>query len=775
MSLPRQFDRNGRIHQSGSRGSLQNNGRPQDSLNLVRTFNFSVFYREIKASLDLKDQIITITHDQSYPYRVAQIASQTFHTVFYIVANSLRRKSLENKIQAVVMTIKQTAQFLSQIPNNSCIIIDSLWDINKDITGPQLEQIILILSKRCQFIYNSMPFANLQTISQWIFSFCGLAPKIIEAPIERNAVAHFIFSENPFQNRLFRNTSIFIDMLTVSEILDRCTPNMISNDGIFQEICDIKKLNLDPILVVFPSNGHLRSFAKEHPEYQTIYDSYDLNQMTEQIEKFQSTSNGILLTTTKVADSIYIPAKSVVLTSLLKFDGHMMKTMTPCEVHQIVRCAGRPGIDPRGYFYTTLHPGMSKFDISSIFSTDLPVISSRFKITEEFFLTAIFSGVADFENYLCCLLGSFTVATRGPLLQDQINQISSQMPPDSIVEKVIHLMSLETSICTLETHPLNIKPLLVNGRVVRARSMLGDHAWSICFGGTVCGTVTLAMRGVPSRGRTIDNDEKCLITLPVHEIVAISKTINPLSRQQLTQIDDNDALIGKDYEYYDGELTYANEKYHMLLNEMQQIKSTLEPNLLQCWRQLAEVCIRHKLLKQKMKQINLQQPLSDLSKIRDSDYHIGLFPGASDMAAQKAFVVRSSGVFSCYALENAIENKFWEKLSDKESAAFIILCIGGEKYDEYTGYIPECVNSYMTQSGKDSSFFLNALALLDEENETNLLDTKAFEMACLLKKARKSANALFKAANQLNIPRFSQKMSNVVEIIKNSSLYREFF
>lgn len=723
----------------------------------------------------MKDIIITITHDESFPYKISEIVTKTLHPVFYVVANSLRRKTLENKTSMVVMTIKQIAQFISQIPNSSCIIIDSLWDINSDVIGPQLEQIILILLKKCHFIFNAKPFANIQTIAQWIFSITGVSPKVIEAPIERNAVAHFIFSEKPFQNQLIRNSSLFIDILSITDLLEKCTNYMPSNDAIFQEITDNINSNLLPILVVFPSNGYLRSFAAEHTEYLTLYDNLDLNEIYSQIEKFNSTK--IMLTTTKIVDSIYIGAKSVILTSLFKYDGNKMRTMTPCEVHHIVRCAGRPGIDARGFFMTTLHPGLSKLDISSIFMSDLPAISTRFAISEEFYLTSLFSGVADFDNYLCTLLGYFTTTTRNPIIQDQLNQMKAQLPPEAISSKIVRLMALDTAICTLCTHPLNLRSLLVNGRAVKTRSMTGDHAWSICFGGTNCGLVTLAMRGVPSRGRVLDNDEKCLVTLPIHEIIAVSKSITPLSRQQLSQIDDNENLVQKDYSYYDGNLAIGGDRYLNLLKEMQEVKSSLDNNLLQCWRQIAEVCIRNKMLKQKLKQVDQQKfKQTDLNRIRELSIHAGLLPSC-DGAAQKAFIARSSGVSCCFSLSAAIEAKFYEQLSDEECAAFL-MCLGDElsSSSDVTGFVPESITQYLASSGRDDSSFAEFLWLLDgSERELNIFDCLEFERACIMKKARKTAGALLKAANQLGIQSFSQKMSNVINVIKRSFIYCRFF
>jgi len=675
MSLTKQPTRNERVQRSGSRGSLVNAAKypPEVLINAIRAFNRQVFLHEVGSSVSQKESCVAITVDEEDSSEITRIASSVNKQTFLIVGSTYRKRFLAMTQKIPVFTLKEAIMNIGTISDNSCIVIDNLWEINCLPNGPRLEQLIIVLGKLCTFVFVSKPISNLSFIVQWMTTLFSSSPKVIEAPIERTSVACFLLSQNPTQTRLVRNTALLVDSISLDYAIKGRFFDHPSPSSVYFAVDEFLAAGLGPVLVIFPTVSHLRNFLVEYPNSIPLISDVPIDHIMSEISSFSISSDKIMLTTTKIAESIYIPAQTVVLSSQKKYDGHNWRDMEAVEFHHLSRCAGRSGIDPRGYFITTIHDGTSRSTMYNTLMTTAPSLSSVNNLNEITYLSSIFGRVIDMSSYMDKTFSCYSQVQRIPQIQEQITTLSSQIPPDSIAKKCLRLFDLETAITSLCTHPLNIRKLLVNGRAVRVRSIIGDRSWGICFGDAKCGTITVAMKGIPNRGRPVEDDEKSLITLPVHEIVAISDTISPLQRQQLLEIEDSDTIISQNYPLYRGnDLKIGVDRLSSYHSEMQELLKSLEAPLNTQWSIFGELVVKHQVFRERIKVLEEYEGSIILPSLSQRASLVKMTPSKSNGVWEG--IIISSGISKCYLAKKFITMKLFETSSTLQSIA-ILSCL----------------------------------------------------------------------------------------------------
>ncbi|MFC1716403.1 DEAD/DEAH box helicase [Candidatus Poribacteria bacterium] len=89
----------------------------------------------------------------------------------------------------------------------------------------------------------------------------------------------------------------------------------------------------------------------------------------------------LLFTTETFALGINMPACTVVLDSLAKFDGVDFRPLKSREYHQMAGRAGRRGIDTQGFVYACIDPQFSEYeDVESVVSGEIEDIESQFNL-----------------------------------------------------------------------------------------------------------------------------------------------------------------------------------------------------------------------------------------------------------------------------------------------------------------------------------------------------------------------------------------------------------
>ena len=87
----------------------------------------------------------------------------------------------------------------------------------------------------------------------------------------------------------------------------------------------------------------------------------------------------VVFATETLALGINMPARTVVIEKLVKFDGESHKDITP-GAHELTGRAGRRGIDVEGHAMVMWQPGLDPGSVAGLRQTDLP-LNSSFKPT----------------------------------------------------------------------------------------------------------------------------------------------------------------------------------------------------------------------------------------------------------------------------------------------------------------------------------------------------------------------------------------------------------
>jgi hypothetical protein len=486
---------------------------PESISKYARAFSKSVFHHEIASSISSRESIIALTDDETDAQRILRSASSTFPSTYFVVATRFRRR-LHSKAPFPIFAVQDFD--LTSVPDGSCVVIEDLWLISNPTFGGYLEQILLLLGSQCILILISKPFSNISVFYHWFSNVRNSQPRVIEAPFERCPRSYFVLSETDSTLTLVRNSALPLDSLALADSLASVKPEFPRHDTISRAIDILIRADFGPVLVVVPS---VCFFDRRYPSLSSQTVNYD-----EIVHNFQGDEHSVLYVTTKVADNLFIPTHSIIITSLLKYDGRISRELQPSEFYHLTRSTGRSGGDTQGFVVTSLLPGMALSFLTNTFLADIPWLTPHFSLNFCTALSCKASHVEDLDEFANRTCTGFCQSQVLPILRDQLMAIAQNLPPKEISDRCVRMAALETAISTLCTHPWNVRKLLTHGRMVRVRPPIAERPWGICFGVSTCGTVTLAMKGVVNRPR-VDSGGHCLVTIPVSEVLAVSSVI----------------------------------------------------------------------------------------------------------------------------------------------------------------------------------------------------------------------------------------------------------
>jgi hypothetical protein len=466
---------------------------------------------------------------------------------------------------------------LADVPDGCCVVLDDLWLVSNPSVGGCVDQILMLLAGQCVLVLIAKPFSNIPVFYSWLSNVRPSQPRVIEAPFERCPPSYFVLSERPWQLTLVRNSALPLDTIALAHAMAAAMPGFCSEAAMTQTVDYLLANGLGPVLIVVPTKCCFPACITS--KNRNIEDA---------VKKFEADDRGVLCVTTKVVESLFIPTHSIIVSCLFKFDGRVCREMQPSEFYHIVRSTGRPGVDTQGIVVTCLFPSMSLSFLTNTLIADLPWLIPHFQITSSVVVTARTCHVEDLDEFAVRTFSGFCQSQVLPILRDQLSHLSSSVPPREVGEVCLRMSSIETAISTLCTHPMNIRRLLVNGRVIRVRPPIAERPWGICFGSSTCGTVTVAMKGVLNK-RRVDCEDNCLVTVPISEVLAISAIVKQIPRQLLRQeVDRSPAALDLEYPLYDGdELVVGGDKLHQLHREWKSL-----PKIDEKWREIAELVFK---------------------------------------------------------------------------------------------------------------------------------------------------------------------------------------
>ncbi|KAG0441242.1 hypothetical protein DMUE_1198 [Dictyocoela muelleri] len=185
---------------------------------------------------------------------------------------------------------------------------------------------------------------------------------------------------------------------------------------------------------------------------------------------FQEGLLKVLFATETFSIGLNMPARSVVFTSLTKFDGQSMRLISSGEYTQMSGRAGRRGIDTQGIVVSILAETMNSMEVKEIFCGEADILDSAFHLTYNMIINLL--RVEGLEP-LFLLERSFFHFQSGKKLkklkQDvkkTYEQLSNEHPENfkSLFEKLEKLKTLK--IERNKTRDKNILEFMEKGRVI---------------------------------------------------------------------------------------------------------------------------------------------------------------------------------------------------------------------------------------------------------------------------------------------------------------------
>ncbi len=307
------------------------------------------------------------------------------------------------------------------IENVSYVIFDEIHYINDIERGYVWEESIIFSSEKTRILCLSATIPNDKEFADWINSIKKHKVTVVRHETRPVPLSVFFFDdEMGIVN--FKQLSEAIDVPDYKYIMglsrSRRTLRKASHIDLISEIGD----NLPCLFFAF-SRGLCQNMAKELLQKKpfqadhkiTSFIREKLSNYSPEINKLESVSllrqslpHGIgfhhaglipiakeiveelfsmglikvLYATETFALGVNMPARSVCLQSLRKFDGQNFRMMSSKEYFQMAGRAGRRGIDEKGYVYFMVN--RADFDshkIKSLISKDTEPIKSRFKLS----------------------------------------------------------------------------------------------------------------------------------------------------------------------------------------------------------------------------------------------------------------------------------------------------------------------------------------------------------------------------------------------------------
>lgn len=304
-----------------------------------------------------------------------------------------------------------------ELENLEFVVFDEIHFMDDMERGTVWEESIIFAPKHIRFICLSATIANLKEFGKWISLVRDESVEVIRSTERPVPLTHYLFfpdfgSKRATKVKTFPTRSrgrrrdhkrsridrdSLLDRLQREEKLPllyfcfsrkecekRARNNQTRNllapeerdkmDALFRKICERYGMISDPTL------EELRSLALRGVSFHHAGLLPQHKELVEQL--FTSGLLKLLFTTETFALGINMPARTVIFSSLRKFDGIGFDTLTTRQYQQMSGRAGRQGIDDDGLVYSIVEDKrVTAGDVRKLISNDVEPIRSRFNLS----------------------------------------------------------------------------------------------------------------------------------------------------------------------------------------------------------------------------------------------------------------------------------------------------------------------------------------------------------------------------------------------------------
>lgn len=333
-------------------------------------------------------------------------------------------RSIEKDSELIVATTEILRNMIfsndKKLQNTGLIILDEVHYLGDRERGTTWEEIFIHANKNIKFLCLSATIKNKNEFLEWIVSLRGPTSLISfekrPIPLEISLVTSL---KNKSELKIIQSTKDKKNKLFFR--LDRQNKNFIK-PKLKDQILYLNKNNLLPTLIFYFSRERVESSARQLSnsmkvieEKKFIKDKYDeifSELSSEEItllnldEHLWMWSRGVgyhhaglapivkefveylflnkfinyLFCTETLALGINMPAKSILIDKLFKYDGIKTRPISQSEFLQLSGRAGRRGIDEKGYAFLSYDQSINKDWYSSLFSMESSNLNSAFSV-----------------------------------------------------------------------------------------------------------------------------------------------------------------------------------------------------------------------------------------------------------------------------------------------------------------------------------------------------------------------------------------------------------
>ncbi len=200
----------------------------------------------------------------------------------------------------------------------------------------------------------------------------------------------------------------------------------------------------------------------------------------------------ILLATETFAMGINMPAKTVIFTSITKFDGEQTRNVSAGEYIQMSGRAGRRGLDSRGIVIQMIGQKMEPADAKALLQGKADPLNSSFHLGYNMLLNLMRVEDADPTRIMAKSFHQFQNERAAPQIEEKIKELTTQLdgsdsavPADKaeVVAEYYTLSSqmdqLNASMQRIVTQPKHCLKFLQPGRLLQVRDGEADWGWGV--------------------------------------------------------------------------------------------------------------------------------------------------------------------------------------------------------------------------------------------------------------------------------------------------------
>ncbi|CAG7846803.1 ATP-dependent RNA helicase mtr4 [Serendipita indica DSM 11827] len=222
---------------------------------------------------------------------------------------------------------------------------------------------------------------------------------------------------------------------------------------------------------------------------------------------FQEGLIKVLFATETFSIGLNMPAKTVVFTSVRKFDGHDFRTISSGEYIQMSGRAGRRGLDDRGVVIMMVDKKLDPEAAKTMVKGEADRLDSAFHLSYNMILNLMrVEGVSP-EYMLEHCFFQFQNSASVPQLEQELALAQERyenihVPDEESVGEYYelrkHMENLEKDFHAVITHPSHILPFLQPGRLVQIKHGFLDFGW---------GVVVNFSKKAPPKGRILSSND----------------------------------------------------------------------------------------------------------------------------------------------------------------------------------------------------------------------------------------------------------------------------